>query len=60
LAALNGWRGLAGLLLALAAAALIWRTARQRLGGVTGDVFGLVVETGELCVLLVFNLRWPF
>ena len=60
LAALNGWRGLAGLLLALAAAALIWRTARQRLGGVSGDVFGLLVETGELCALLVFNLRWPF
>jgi adenosylcobinamide-GDP ribazoletransferase len=55
----NGWRGLAGLLLALAAAMLIWRAARHRLGGVTGDVFGLVVEMGELCALLAFNLRWP-
>lgn len=58
LAALNGWRGLAALLLGLAAAGMIWRIAKQRLGGVTGDVFGLVVEMGELCALLVFNLRW--
>jgi len=58
LTVLNGWRGLTGLLLALAAAALIWRAAKRRLGGVTGDVFGLVVETGELCALLAFNLRW--
>ncbi|MEW6505038.1 MAG: adenosylcobinamide-GDP ribazoletransferase [Chloroflexota bacterium] len=58
LIAFNGWRGLAGLLLALAAAGMIWRAARHRLGGVTGDVFGLVVETGELCALLAFNLRW--
>ncbi len=57
LLALNGWRGLAALLLAHLTALLIWRLAGQRLGGVTGDVFGLIVETGELSALLVFCLN---
>jgi adenosylcobinamide-GDP ribazoletransferase len=47
-----GWRGM----LALAAAHLLgWAVlalARHRLGGVTGDVFGLLVESSELAVLL--------
>ncbi len=59
LVALNGWRGLIALVLAHAAAGLIWGLAKRRLGGVTGDVFGLVVETGELCALLVFSLSLP-
>lgn len=29
------------------------RLARQRIGGVTGDVYGLVVEVCEVMVLLV-------
>ena len=33
--------------------------ARVRLGGVTGDVFGLTVELGELAVLLTFAARLP-
>jgi adenosylcobinamide-GDP ribazoletransferase len=33
---------------------LVLRVARARLGGVTGDVFGLVVELSELTVLLSF------
>ena len=32
---------------------------RVRLGGVTGDVFGLTVELGELAVLLTFAARLP-
>jgi adenosylcobinamide-GDP ribazoletransferase len=32
----------------------IIRLARSRLGGVTGDVFGLTVELSELIVLLTF------
>ena len=35
------------------AAAAVILLARRRLGGVTGDVFGLVVECGELAILLV-------
>ena len=30
----------------------IWRLAKNRLGGITGDVFGLVVELAETVVLL--------
>lgn len=44
------------------AALTVWgalRLARARLGGVTGDVYGLVVETCELAVLLVFAARSP-
>ena len=41
-------------LLALAAVFFILRAARTRLGGVTGDVLGLVVEMSELMVLLAF------
>ncbi len=33
--------------------------ARVRLGGVTGDVFGLTVELGELVVLLTIAARLP-
>lgn len=33
--------------------------ARARLGGVTGDVFGLTVELSELVVLLTFAVRLP-
>lgn len=57
LAAFGGpryWIALAAAgLAALAAAAL----ARSRLGGVTGDVYGLTVELAELAVLLVFAVN---
>ncbi|MCA9979129.1 MAG: adenosylcobinamide-GDP ribazoletransferase [Anaerolineales bacterium] len=33
----------------------ILRMVKNRLGGVTGDVFGLVVEMTELVVLLAFS-----
>lgn len=39
----------------LAAAWLVW-IARQRIGGVTGDVLGMVVEVTEVVVLLAFVL----
>lgn len=53
---------LAGSLALLVTGAALWGMlwlARARLGGVTGDVYGLVVEISELMVLLVFALR-PF
>ncbi len=59
LIALNGWRGLLAAVLAHLAAFFLWNLAKQRLGGVTGDVFGLVVEAGELCALLAFCLKLP-
>jgi len=54
LALLGGGRGLLGLALAHLLAVLIFRAARTRLGGVTGDVFGLTVELTELTILLTF------
>jgi len=55
LAALGGTRGLAALLSALLAAGGVTLLARRRIGGVTGDVFGAVVELGELAVLLAYS-----
>lgn len=49
----NGWQGLLALLLALLAAVLLLRTARRRIGGMTGDVFGCLVEMCEAVILLV-------
>ena len=40
---------LAGLL----AGGLLARSARRRLGGLTGDVFGAIIELGTAAVLLV-------
>ena len=49
-------RSALAVLLALLADYLILRVARTRLGGVTGDVYGLVVEMTELMVLLAFTV----
>jgi adenosylcobinamide-GDP ribazoletransferase len=51
------WRLGLGLLCAFGVVWLIARSARQRLGGLTGDVYGLAVELAELAVLLVFAAR---
>jgi adenosylcobinamide-GDP ribazoletransferase len=52
--ALGGARAAVAVMVAAATAWLIARTARARLGGVTGDVLGLTIEAAELSVLLVF------
>lgn len=49
-----GIRGGVALLAGIGAAALVMRLAMFRIGGVTGDVFGMVVEVVEVIVLLVF------
>ncbi len=54
LALLGGVRGVVAIALTHLLAWLIFRAARARLGGVTGDVFGLTVELSELTVLLTF------
>lgn len=48
----NGWVGFGALVCALAVAWLLLTAARRRLGGVTGDVFGCLIETTEWVVLL--------
>ena len=51
---LGGWRVIAAILVCHAAAWGIFRFSKDRLGGVTGDVFGLTVEIAEILTLLVF------
>ena len=57
----SGWRGgqtVLAVLLAFIGTFAMLRLARSRLGGVTGDVFGLVVEMTELFVLLAFTVKF--
>ena len=44
---LNGWQGLAALGASLVVTFLLLSAARRRLGGVTGDVFGCLIELAE-------------
>jgi adenosylcobinamide-GDP ribazoletransferase len=50
-----GSRGLIALLAGSLAAVIVVLFARARLGGVTGDVFGLLVEVVETTVLLAYS-----
>lgn len=50
---LNGPRGIGALIAAGIVTRLLLSAAKQRLGGVTGDVFGCLVEVVECAVLLV-------
>lgn len=49
---------LAAIAFALGVTLAVMYMARSRLGGVTGDVYGLAVELGELAVLLVYAANW--
>jgi adenosylcobinamide-GDP ribazoletransferase len=49
-----GLQGVAALIAGLCAATVVDLLARSRIGGVTGDVFGMLVEIVEAVVLLVF------
>lgn len=57
LTAFSGWLGAAAVCAACVTTWGIFRLAKSNLGGVTGDVFGLTVESAEIVVLLVFCLR---
>ncbi len=56
LTALLGLYGLLAVAATLLAAMGLLRLARARIGGVTGDVFGLLVETAEIIILMAMNL----
>jgi adenosylcobinamide-GDP ribazoletransferase len=56
-ALLSGPRGLLAAALAALVAAGLVLLALRRLGGLTGDVLGLVVELAELVVLLTFAMH---
>ena len=57
IAILLGLRGILSALAGLGAAGLVLWLAKSRIGGVTGDVFGLVVEIVEVVVLLTFAIH---
>jgi adenosylcobinamide-GDP ribazoletransferase len=57
LAFLLGTQGWIATLVGLLAAAAVLGLARARIRGVTGDVFGAVVEVTETVVLLMFTFR---
>jgi adenosylcobinamide-GDP ribazoletransferase len=54
LAILLGGRGILASVAGLAAAGLVLWLAKSHIGGVTGDVFGMVVEIVEAVILLTF------
>lgn len=51
-----GWQAVFAALAGLLAAASVLGLAKARINGVTGDVFGAVVEVAETAILLVFTL----
>ena len=55
----GGWQAAAAAGLAHLSALAVVGLAHARLGGVTGDVFGLTVELAELTTLLAFAAEWP-
>ena len=59
LGAVAGWTMLAAVVAAHLAALGVFWLARATLGGLTGDVFGLTIELGELAVLIVFAAVLP-
>ena len=56
IAILLGVRGVLSVFVGLAAMGFVLSLARSRIGGVTGDVFGMIVEIVEAVVLLTFSI----
>ena len=54
IAIILGTRGVLSVVVGVGAAALILWLAKSRIGGVTGDVFGMIVEVVETTVVLTF------
>jgi adenosylcobinamide-GDP ribazoletransferase len=53
-----GIRGIAAIAAAHLTGMVLFILARRRLGGVTGDVLGMLIELSEAAVLLVFVGQW--
>jgi adenosylcobinamide-GDP ribazoletransferase len=59
IACLAGPRGIVGVLVVHLTGLVVFGISRHRLGGITGDVHGLLIELSEVVVLLVFAAQWP-
>ena len=59
LACLAGFRGITAILFVHLAGWAVFRFSKKRLGGLTGDVYGMLIEFSEIIVLLVFSAQWP-
>jgi adenosylcobinamide-GDP ribazoletransferase len=57
IAMLLGLRGVLSALAGVGAAGFVLGFARSRIGGVTGDVFGMIVEVVETVTLLAFMVH---
>jgi adenosylcobinamide-GDP ribazoletransferase len=57
IALLLGVHGVLSMAAGAGAAALLLWFAKSRIGGVTGDVFGMIVEVVEIVILLVFLIQ---
>jgi adenosylcobinamide-GDP ribazoletransferase len=58
--ALAGWVGLIAGVASLCGALALTRLAANRLGGITGDILGALVELGELVFLAAFSMALDF
>lgn len=52
-----GWIGLASFIVSVGVAVLIARLTLNRLGGLTGDIYGMICESVEVGVLIIGTLR---
>jgi adenosylcobinamide-GDP ribazoletransferase len=50
-------QGLVALVIILLAALGLARFAQKRLGGINGDVFGMIIEVTELLTLIIFSIQ---
>ena len=57
LAAMAGMRGFVSVGMVCLAGLIVFRVVKRRLGGMTGDVFGLLIELSEVVVLMVFAVQ---
>ena len=53
----TGWIALAAIAIAHVLAWGIFTIVKKRLGGVTGDIYGMLVELSELVILLIFCIK---
>ena len=57
-ALLDGWRGLAALVVTVTATLLLAVYLLRRLPGLTGDTYGALCEAAEALALVFFTVRW--